>query len=59
MQKLFAKDKVITVTIWTVMLTAAWSLPVVSYVSKEQERAKVESGAYYKPGMPADWYVRS
>lgn len=52
------KDRLITGLIWVGMLGAAWSLPVMDYVSTEKERAKVQSGYYYTPKMPAEWYVR-
>ncbi|WP_114391865.1 hypothetical protein [Oleisolibacter albus] len=52
------KDKLITLLIWVSMLGAAWSLPVLDYVADQRERAKMESGVYYTPKMPASWYLQ-
>ncbi|HYE50946.1 MAG TPA: hypothetical protein VEB20_15225 [Azospirillaceae bacterium] len=57
MGTLFSKDRMIVALIWTVLLGASWSLPVIEYLYTEQERARIESGHYYKPGMPPEWYV--
>lgn len=50
--------RVTTALIWVVLLALAWSLPVLDYVRTTQERQKVESGFYYTPKMPAEWYVQ-
>lgn len=51
------RDRWLTVMIWVVLIAAAWSLPLVTYVQRVEERAKVESGAYYTPRMPSSFYV--
>ncbi len=51
------RDRLVTATIWIVLLTFAWSLPVVSIIVSERERALMESGHYYTPKMPAEWYL--
>lgn len=52
-----SRDRLYIVAIWTVLLGFAWSLPVISYVRMERERALVDSGHYYTPKMPAQWYM--
>ncbi|MDE1146592.1 MAG: hypothetical protein PW843_08210 [Azospirillaceae bacterium] len=57
MTAVFNKDRLVTLTLWVVLLSIAWSLPVLSYVRSEHERALVKSGHYYKPAFPAEFYV--
>jgi len=52
------KDRLTTAGIWVLLLGMAWSLPVIDYVADARERAKMESGHYYTPKMPAEWYVQ-
>ncbi len=53
----FDKDRLTTLAIWVVMISLAWSLPLVSWMQREAERAKIESGVYYTPKKPAEYYV--
>jgi len=52
------KDRLFIIALWTILPTAAWSLPVIDLIATERERAKVESGHYYQPKMPVEWYVQ-
>ncbi|QJE72510.1 hypothetical protein HHL28_04825 [Aerophototrophica crusticola] len=52
------KDRAITALIWVGMLGAAWSLPVLDHVQAQKERALMESGHYYTPKMPAEYYLK-
>lgn len=55
--RLLTRDRIETALIWLVLLSVAWSLPVVAFIQTERERALTESGHYYTPKMPAEWYV--
>ncbi|MBB6251477.1 hypothetical protein [Nitrospirillum iridis] len=57
MTAMFNKDRLVTLSLWVVLLSIAWSLPVISYLRSEHERALVKSGHYYKPAFPAEFYV--
>ncbi|MFM2045163.1 MAG: hypothetical protein RLY86_3739 [Pseudomonadota bacterium] len=47
-----------TIGVWVVLLSAAWSLPVLGLIEKQRAHAKMESGIYYTPRMPAEHYVQ-
>lgn len=51
------KDRFMTVALWTVLLAAAWSLPVIDRIAAHAEREKMESGYYYTPQRPAADYA--
>lgn len=53
-----SRDRILTALIWIVLLGTAWSLPVISLIETSRERARVESGHYYTPKMPPEWYVQ-
>ncbi|MEA1652064.1 hypothetical protein UAJ10_24000 [Nitrospirillum sp. BR 11164] len=57
MTAVFNKDRLVTLSLWVVLLSIAWSLPVISYMRSEHERALVKAGHYYKPAFPAEFYV--
>ncbi|MDZ5648712.1 hypothetical protein [Nitrospirillum sp. BR 11828] len=57
MTAVFNKDRLVTLCLWVLLLGIAWSLPVVSYMRSEHERALVKAGHYYKPAYPAEFYV--
>jgi hypothetical protein len=52
------KSRLVSLSIWVVMLLAAWSLPVLALVERAQEKAAMASEHYYKPGKPAEWYAQ-
>jgi len=52
------KDRAITILLWVGLLGMAWSLPVMGLMAQEKERQLMESGYYYQPGMPDEWYVQ-
>ncbi|MQP63873.1 hypothetical protein GE253_00800 [Niveispirillum sp. SYP-B3756] len=47
------------VTLWVVVLGAAWSLPVLSAMQHQAEKARMESGYYYTPQRPASAYLEA
>ncbi|TWB20905.1 hypothetical protein FBZ89_106309 [Nitrospirillum amazonense] len=57
MTAVFNKDRLVTLSLWVLLLSIAWSLPVISYMRSEHERALVKAGHYYKPAFPAEFYV--
>ncbi|WP_044563055.1 hypothetical protein [Azospirillum sp. B4] len=57
MTAVFNKDRLVALSLWVLLLSIAWSLPVISYMRSEHERALVKSGHYYKPAYPAEFYV--
>jgi hypothetical protein len=50
-------DRVMVVALWTGLLAAAWSLPVIDRIAAHAEREKMESGYYYTPQRPAEAYA--
>lgn len=52
------KDRLFTIGLWTVLLTLAWSLPVMGVITNLRGHERMESGIYYTPKMPAEWYVQ-
>ncbi|WP_119678125.1 hypothetical protein [Indioceanicola profundi] len=52
------KDRLFTVGLWTLLLGMSWSLPVLGLIENQRERERMESGIYYTPKMPAEWYVQ-
>ena len=53
------KDRLMMAALWTVLLAAAWSLPVIDRIAANAEREKMESGYYYQPKLPAIAYAEA
>lgn len=53
------KDRLAVVALWTGLLAAAWSLPVIDRIAASAEREKMESGYYYQPHRPAAAYAEA
>lgn len=51
------KDRLATVALWTTLLAAAWSLPVIDRIQAQAEHEKMQSGYYYTPKLPAAAYA--
>ncbi len=51
-------DRVMVVALWTGLLAAAWSLPVMDRIAAHAEREKMQSGYYYTPQRPAEAYAK-
>jgi hypothetical protein len=45
--------------LWVGLLGAAWSLPVLSVMQHQAEKARMESGYYYTPQRPASAYLEA
>jgi hypothetical protein len=45
--------------LWVGLLGAAWSLPVISMIQHQAEKARMESGYYYTPQRPASAYLEA
>ncbi|WP_133065553.1 hypothetical protein [Niveispirillum lacus] len=52
-------DRVMVVALWTGLLAAAWSLPIIDRIAAHAEREKMESGYYYTPQRPAEAYAEA
>ncbi|MBP7338793.1 hypothetical protein [Niveispirillum sp.] len=51
------KERLVVAALWTGLLAAAWSLPVLDRIAAQAEREKMESGYYYTPQRPAAAYA--
>jgi hypothetical protein len=51
------KDRLMTIALWTGLLAAAWSLPVLDRIQAQAERERMESGFYYTSHRPAEAYA--
>lgn len=51
------KERLAVAALWTALLAAAWSLPVIDRIAAQAEREKMESGYYYTPQRPAAAYA--
>ncbi|MFY8095361.1 MAG: hypothetical protein ACOVN0_17910 [Niveispirillum sp.] len=52
-------DRLMVVALWTGLLAAAWSLPVLDRIAAQAEREKMQSGYYYTPQRPAAAYAEA
>lgn len=50
-------DRIMVVALWTGLLAAAWSLPIIDRIAAQAEREKMQSGYYYTPQRPAEAYA--
>ncbi len=50
-------DRAMVVALWTGLLAAAWSLPVIDRIAAQAERERMQSGYYYTPQRPAEAYA--
>lgn len=53
------KERLMLAALWTGLLAAAWSLPVIDRIAANAEREKMESGYYYQPKLPAAAYAEA
>lgn len=51
------KERAFTIALWTGLLAAAWSLPVLDRIKAHEEHQRMESGYYYKPQRPPAAYM--
>ena len=53
------KERLAMAALWTGLLAAAWSLPVIDRIEAQAEREKMQSGYYYTPKLPPAAYTET